>query len=111
MQNISHKIVKEVLWLALAVILTIISAFLLFGQSFVKGVADIHLGDTYFVITSWYLLVPVFLIFTLIIYFIKAVSNKFTSKFANIVLLITVVLLIVSLNVLLKMFSQVTSGG
>lgn len=111
MQTISRQIVNEVLWLAFAVILTILSAFLLLGQSFVKGAADIHLGDTYFVITSWHLLAPMFLMFTLIIYFIRAVNNKFRSKFTNLVLFIDLVLLIISLKVLVKMFLQVTSGG
>jgi heme/copper-type cytochrome/quinol oxidase subunit 1 len=91
--------------------LTILLASFLFGWTSLKGDLDIHLHDTYFVISSWLILIPLFFLVTFIIYFIKEFRKQFSRTFSNWLLIIAGVTLIISLTFLIQSFSQFLIGG
>ncbi|MEO6550436.1 MAG: hypothetical protein ABIN94_20690 [Ferruginibacter sp.] len=111
MKNISRKNAVEICWLAFSLVLAIIFSFLLFGSASLTGDLDLHLHDTYIVISRWLILVPVFLMLTFSIYFIKGIWLKLTSTFANWVIVVTGISLITMLTVLIKTFSQILVNG
>ena len=96
----------DIFWLTLSLVLTILLSFLLFGQTFLTGDLDLHLHDTYFEISRWLVFIPLYLMLTFGIYFIKGIWLKLNTTFANWIIVVTGLTLIISLTVLIKTFSQ-----
>lgn len=111
MQKVSRQVCREFLWLAVSLGVTTLLASALFGWPFVKGDNDLHLHDTYFVISRWIILIPFFLFVTFLIYFIKELRKSFSRIFSNYLLVITGLALIVLLTILIQSFAQFTLGG
>jgi heme/copper-type cytochrome/quinol oxidase subunit 1 len=111
MQKLSRQILIELLWLTLSFGLTILLAFFLLGWSFSQKTIDIHLHDTIFVISCWYILIPFFFLVTFIAFFIKAFRNTFNRALSNWILIITGLVLVIALTFLIKTFSQFFTGG
>lgn len=91
--------------------LTVLIAAFLFGKTFLKGELDLHFHDTYFVISPWLILTPLFLLLTFITYFIKENRNSFKRTLSNWLLAVVGVTLIVMLTFLIQTFSQFLIGG
>lgn len=108
---VTRRILIDVVWLILSLVLTTLLALFLFGQTFLSGELDLHLHDTYFVISRWLILTPLFLLVTFIIFFIRTFRNKFEMTFSNWILLLSGLLLVIALTILIKVFSQFTFGG
>lgn len=100
-------LLKEVLWLALSMLLTALLAFLLFGNTFMSGTIDIHWADTYLVIAHLHILLPMFLIVTCIVFFIKESRHKFSRAISNWILLLAGLSLIITLSFLVKTFAAI----
>ena len=111
MQKVSRKIFMDIFWLTLSLVLTILLSILLFGHTFLTGDLDLHLHDTYFVISRWLILIPLFLMLTFGIYFFKRIWLKLNTTFANWVIVVTGLTLIISLTLLIKTFSQFSVSG
>lgn len=111
MQKVSRQIFREFIWLTIFLVLTTALAFFLFGCNFLNSTFDIHLHDTYFVMAGLQILLPMFILVTFCVYFIKEFRNSFKRKFPNWILLISGLMLIISLTLLIKLFSQFFTGG
>ncbi|WP_460965601.1 hypothetical protein [Spirosoma litoris] len=110
MQKANRQVFIEILWLTLSLGLTILIARFLFGQYFLTSL-DIQLYDTYFVVEPWYILVPMFLLVTFMLYFVKEFRNSFRRTYPNWILIITGLALVVSLTSFANIFSQFSGGG
>ncbi|MEO6456507.1 MAG: hypothetical protein ABIN97_20695 [Ginsengibacter sp.] len=111
MRKVPKQILIEVLWLVLSLAITILFASFLFGWSFLRSDVNIHLHDTYFVISRWLILPLIFFLLVFIVYFIKEFRKSFSSTLANRVLTATGLILIVLLTFLIQSFSQSLIGG
>jgi heme/copper-type cytochrome/quinol oxidase subunit 1 len=111
MQKISRQVFSEVLWLTFSFGMTLLLSLFLFGRSFLSETIDIHLHDTYFVIAPFYILLPIFFLVTFIVYCIKEFRNSFRRTLQNWILIIIGLTLVFTLTILIKMFSQVFTGG
>ncbi|QMW00577.1 hypothetical protein [Spirosoma foliorum] len=100
----------EISWLILSLGLTMLVARFLFGPTFLTSL-DIQLYDTYLVVESWYILVPMFLLVTFMLYFVKEFRNSFRRTYLNWILIITGLALVISLIVLVSAFSQFSGGS
>lgn len=111
MQKISSQLLLEFLWLTLSLVLTTFLALFFFGQSFLNGDLDLHLHDTYFVISKWLVLTPLLLTVTFLLYLIKTRFKKLKTIFSYWVIVISGLTLIVSLTIIIKIVSQFATGG
>jgi Na+-driven multidrug efflux pump len=111
MQKVSRQILMELLWLTFSLGLTTLFAYLLFGSTILNGVFDLHLHDTYFVISRWYILTPLFCFVTFIIYFVKGLTKSFDRTLSNWLLIIVGLTLIITLTFLIQTFSQFSFGS
>jgi heme/copper-type cytochrome/quinol oxidase subunit 1 len=111
MQRISGQIIREILWLTVSLELTLLLSLFLFGRNFVSGTIDIHLHDTYFVITHFHILLPIFFLVTFMVYFVKELRNSFRRTLSNWILIIIGVAVIIALTFLIKTFFHFFTGG
>jgi heme/copper-type cytochrome/quinol oxidase subunit 1 len=111
MQKLSRQILTEALWLTFSLVLTVLLALFLLGSSFLTDDLDLHLHDTYFIFSKWFILAPLFLFVAFIIYFSKTFKQKFSKTLSNWILLVLGLTLLISLTILIKMFSQFFIGG
>ena len=111
MQKVSRQIIRELLWLIISLGLTTGLAFFLFGRHFLRGTVDIHLHDTFVVMAVLHILLPMFLLITFFIYFLKEIGNSFSQALPNQILLSTGLILIIALTLLIKVFWQFSAGG
>lgn len=111
MQKIRTQYLRELVWLLVVMTATVIIAALLFGKVFFSGTLDIHLHDTYFVMQSWLLLMPIFLLLTFGTYFIREKQKSFVRPFNNGLLAIVGIALIVLLTFVIQNVSQFLTVG
>ena len=111
MHKITRQVLIELSWLALCLGVAIVFASILFGPAFFKGQLDIHLHDTYFIISHAHFWAPFFFLVTFIVYFTKEFRKSFRRTLPNWLLIITGLTLIVFLTFLIQVFSQVFING
>lgn len=114
MQKVSRQVLKEVIWLTVSIGLTFLLSLIVFGKSLLGGTIDIHLHDTFFVIPSFHILFPFFLLVTFLIYFLKEFRNSFQRTIPNWILIVIGFTLVITMTFLIKLFSSFsleTSGG
>lgn len=111
MQYTSRQIFKEFNWLLLPVVLTILVAIFLFGQSFFSGYLDMHIHDSYFVLPGWYLLVPLYFGLVFFLYYFRTFRQQYSNTFCNWVVVVAGLALLIFLSFLLRIFSHYLSGG
>ena len=111
MQKVSRQVFIELIWLTVSLGLTLLLSLFLFGRNFLSDTIDIHLHDTYFVIKSLYILLPIFFLVTFIVYLIKEFRNSFRRTLPNWILIIIGLTLVIALTLLIKAFSQLFMGG
>jgi hypothetical protein len=102
MQNKLKPFIKDVIWLTLAFGLTMFSI----NIYITNNALDIHLHDTYFVVSPWLISTSLFLLATFIIYFVKEKRKSFGRTIQNWLIVILGFSLIILLNVLIKSFSH-----
>lgn len=93
----SLRILKELLWLAITFIAAILICYLLFDSDPRGVVLNLQMHDTYFVISRAIIILPVFLLLTFVLYFIKEIRNKFSRTVPNTIVLVSGLLLIIFL--------------
>jgi heme/copper-type cytochrome/quinol oxidase subunit 1 len=111
MQKASRQLLADFIWLILSLVLTSLLAIFLFGNSFLKGDLDLHLHDTYFVVSKWLVLTPLFLFATFLLYLIKTRFKKFNSPFSYWAIILSGMTLTVFLTIIIKTLSQFSTGG
>ena len=111
MVKLSRRLLLEVLWLAFATLLSIVLLLLLFGNKIFTGPVDLHLRDTYFVISRGILLITVALFAIFTTYFIKTTICIHTSTFSNVTLLVSGFMLITFLTRMIRILSEFFTGG
>jgi hypothetical protein len=91
----------ELIWLAIILNATVLITIFVFGWTFLSNHFDIRLHETYFTISSWKIVLPLYVFVVFVIYSIKEIKHSFTRKAPNITILITggiLVLLIATIN-------------
>ena len=95
-------LMKELLWIPVSLVATILIAYFLFNWSLGNSTIDIYLHDTVFVIGApWMLLLPLFFFLTFLIFFTKELPKKFSRKIPNTILIASVVCFFIVLTSLL----------
>ncbi|HEX6428270.1 MAG TPA: hypothetical protein VF008_11310 [Niastella sp.] len=91
----------ELIWLGLILNATVLIAIFVFGWTFLGNHFDFRLHETYFTISSWKIVLPLFVFFAFFIFLVKEIRYQFSRKSSNIVMLIAgsiLVLLIATIN-------------
>lgn len=97
----------EIIWLIIALILSILTGVWLFGSVF-KETVDIHFYDSVFVVPPILVLLPFFILFVFLIFFFKELRNKFSKLLPNIVILIAGLFLIYLVHYVGKEFVRLS---
>src|SRR3982751_1165629 len=99
-----RSILTELSCLAVAIIVTILICRFVFLWDFSRDTLGLKLHDSYFVISAVSIIVPLFLLITFILYFIREIRTSFSRTLPNIILFATGLLLIIMLAFLNKQF-------
>jgi heme/copper-type cytochrome/quinol oxidase subunit 1 len=110
MQSKIKLFLKEFIWLILLLGLTILLSFLLFGVTVLTGSVDLHLHDTYIIISSWQILTPIYFLLVFVFYLIKEKRQSFARPLPNWLILISGLTLIIIITCLVQTFSQLMTG-
>ncbi len=102
--NKSRLILKESVWLVISIGITFLIATLL-GTRFSDNVIDLHLFDTYVVVSGWQLISGLFPLVTFLIYIVKEKHKSFTRTLPNWIIIISGGTLIIFLSVQTKVLS------
>jgi hypothetical protein len=93
----SKPILIELAWLLLAAAITLALSALLFREQVFEKTIDINLYDTYFVIPTKVILIPLLINTGFIIFYSKERKHSFSRKAQNIITLVLGLLLLVAL--------------
>jgi hypothetical protein len=91
----------ELIWLGLILNATVLVTIFVFGWTFLSNQFDIRLHETYFTISSWKIVLPLFVFFAFFIFLVKEIRHQFSRKASNIVMLVAgsiLILLIATIN-------------
>ncbi|MBO9203622.1 MULTISPECIES: hypothetical protein [Niastella] len=91
----------ELIWLGLILNATVLVTIFVFGWTFLSNHFDIRLHETYFTISSWKIVLPLFVFFAFFIFLIKEIRHQFTRKASNVIMLVAgsmLILLIATIN-------------
>jgi hypothetical protein len=91
----------ELIWLALILNATVLITIFVFGWTFLSNHFDIRLHETYFTISSWKIVLPLFVFFAFFIFLVKEIRHQFSRKASNIIMLVAgsiLILLIATIN-------------
>jgi heme/copper-type cytochrome/quinol oxidase subunit 1 len=102
----------EFFWVTISALTALLIACFIFGWNFFTDTVDLHLHDTYFVISPEIILIPFFLLINFLIYYIKEARRNFSRSIPNIIILITGLLLVAYMtNIGKEMIREGTSLG
>jgi cation transport ATPase len=91
----------ELMWLGLILNATVFITIFVFGWTFLSNHFDIRLHETYFTISSWKIVLPLFVFFAFFIFLVKEIRHQFSRKASNIIMLVTgsiLILLLATIN-------------
>ena len=111
MKKLSRQILIEAQWLILSLGLTILLTMFLLDWTFPPETIDIHLHETMFVISRWYILTPLFLLIAFIVYVIKESRKSFRQALPNCILITIGLTLVILFSFFFQTFSQPFIGG
>jgi uncharacterized membrane protein YhdT len=111
MQNRYKQALRELIWLLGLVAFTILLTVLFFGKAFLNGELDIHLHDTYFILPTWLMVIPLFLLLAFGTYFIREKRKSFGRHLNNWLLTLVGITLIVVLTYLTQSVSPFVVNG
>lgn len=101
MKKISNLLLTETKWLILSLVLTFFSALIIFGRSIFSEYVDLHIHDTYLVISALFFTLPLFFLINFLIYFIRTLKYRFSNSIINLILLLSGLLLILFISLLI----------
>ena len=104
----------EIVWLGVILNVTVLVAIFVFGWTFHGSHFDIRLHETYFAISSWKIVLPLFVFFSFFIFLIKEIRHQFSRKISNIIMLIAgsiLILLLATINKQVIISEMVYFGG
>lgn len=104
-----RSLLRELIWLLVAVIITFVLAVAQFGWGFSSRTIDIHIYDTYFVVTVETLLIPMFSIICFLLFFFKGINRHFSQTIPSVITIASGILLIAMLTMTTK-FIPVIGG-
>lgn len=108
--KLRKEIFIEILWLAIPLGLTaILGLITITGSGFINTI-DFHFNDTYLVLIPYQVLLPVFLLLTFLIFFIKESRCSYKRRLSNWILLIAGLALVLILTFIIKIFAQLFPG-
>lgn len=105
------KLLPELVWGILAILLTFLLTRILFGSFILAGTIDIHLHDTYYIVQSWLLLMPLFFFTTFLLFSTKTCIRIFSTPYSYWILLASGIFFVGSLSFLINKLSQVATAG
>lgn len=111
MSKSSTPIIKELVWLLISMAITIALSLSLFGMQLVSGTVEFHLHDTHFVVTTFPILLFLFLHITFFVFFINAHRHQFSRKISNYALVVLGISSVLMLTFAIKTFSSQFSEG
>lgn len=91
----------ELIWLGVILNATVLVTIFVFGWTFLSNHFDIRLHETYFTISSWKIVLPLFVFFAYFIFLVKEIRHQFSRKASNIIMLVAgsiLILLIATIN-------------
>ncbi|MCS3795334.1 hypothetical protein [Niastella sp. OAS944] len=104
----------ELIWLGVILNATVLVAIFVFGWTFLGNHFDIRLHETYFTISSWKIVLPLFVFFAFFIFLVKEIRHQFKRKASNIIMLIAgsiLILLLATINKQVIISEMVYFGG
>lgn len=104
----------ELIWLGVILNATVLVAIFVFGWTFLGNHFDIRLHETYFTISSWKIVLPLFVFFAFFIFLVKEIRHQFKRKASNIIMLIAgsiLILLLATINKQVIVSEMVYFGG
>ena len=104
----------ELIWLGVILNATVLVAIFVFGWTFLGNHFDIRLHETYFTISSWKIVLPLFVFFAFFIFLVKEIRHQFSRKASNIIMLIAgsiLILLLATINKQVIISEMVYFGG
>jgi hypothetical protein len=107
MTNKFKPLFIEISWIMLSILLTLLITGFIFDWSLLENTIDIHLHDTYFVLSLGTFLFPLFFLLNIVIFSIKEARQGFCKTVPNIIILLSGLLLIIYLTNLSKNFIRV----
>src|SRR5688572_30970539 len=84
----------ELIWLGLILNATVLIAIFVFGWTFLGSHFDIRLHETYFSVSSWKIVLPLFVFFAFFIFLVKEIKHQYSRKASNIIMLVAGAILI-----------------
>jgi len=91
----------EIVWLGVILNATVLIAIFVFGWTFLGSHFDIRLHETYFSVSSWKIVLPLFVFFAFFIFLVKEIKYQYSRKASNIIMLVAgaiLILLIATIN-------------
>jgi hypothetical protein len=104
----------ELIWLSLILNATVLVTIFVFGWTFLSNNFDIRLHETYFTVSSWKIVLPLYVFFAFFIYLVKGIRHQFTRKASNVIMLVAgsiLILLIATINKQVIISEMVYFGG
>jgi hypothetical protein len=104
----------ELIWLGLILNATVLVTIFVFGWTFLSNNFDIRLHETYFTISSWKIVLPLYVFFAFFIYLVKEIRHQFSRKASNVIMLVAgsiLILLIATINKQVIISEMVYFGG
>lgn len=104
----------ELIWLGVILNATVLVAIFVFGWTFLGNHFDIRLHETYFTISSWKIVLPLYVFFAFFIFLVKEIRHQFSRKASNIIMLVAgsiLILLLATINKQVVISEMVYFGG
>src|SRR5215216_2763065 len=102
MQKNLRPFLIEISWILMSILLTLLITGFIFDWSFPTTTVDVHMHDTYFIVPSATIVIPLFLLLTIMVFCVKEISRRFNRTLPNIVIILCGLLLIIYLTDLSK---------
>ena len=104
MPTLLKKILPEFLWLALALVATLLIIYFFLDWEPGRRSVDIQFYDTYVVITVWLVITTLFVLLVFLFFFIKETRKRLYRSFPNLIITLSGLLLIALLAKINKDF-------
>jgi hypothetical protein len=111
MKNIGRQILNELIWFVVIAAITWLIARFVLGITIQKPQIDIHFHDSYFVIASLQILLPLFTFLLFIVYCVRVYALRFQASLPNWIMLLLGIVLIVQSSFLMEICSTILLMG